>query len=171
MRKWRPRLKSRLPSGIKGLDRQTAVSAHIESKSVFRALAFRRADNRISAIVSSMGPPSRCAQPQPAVTMRVWPSGCVCHAVRAAGSNVTMAPPVRAGVSPLNGVSIRTEPVKYSAGPFVDGCEPLRLMSIAGSPMACGVRCFSNSHEPIMGPAQYGLPHGQLGKCPLWQRS
>src|SRR6476646_4660785 len=120
--------------------------------------------------ISSMGPPSRCAQPQPAVTMRVWPSGCLCHAVRAAGSNVTMAPPARAGVSPLNGVSIRTEPVKYSAGPFVDGCEPLRLMSIAGSPMACGVRCFSNSHEPIMGPAQYGLPHGQLGKCPLWHK-
>ena len=30
----------------------------------------------------------------------------------------------------LNGVAIRTEPVKYSAGPFADGCEPLRLMSI-----------------------------------------
>src|SRR5262245_49188416 len=27
--------------------------------------------------ISSLGPPSRCAQPQPYVTMSVWPSGCV----------------------------------------------------------------------------------------------
>src|SRR5438874_2583829 len=42
--------------------------------------------------ISSMGPPQRCARPQPAVTISVWPSGCVCHAVRAPGSNVTLAP-------------------------------------------------------------------------------
>src|SRR5579864_5458745 len=41
--------------------------------------------------ISSIGPPQRCARPQPAVTMRVCPSGCVCHAVRAPGSNVTLA--------------------------------------------------------------------------------
>src|SRR5574337_1098529 len=29
--------------------------------------------------ISSIGPPQRCASPQPAVTIRVWPSGCVCH--------------------------------------------------------------------------------------------
>jgi hypothetical protein len=28
--------------------------------------------------------------------------------------------------------SRRTDPVKYSAGPFSEGREPLRLMSIAG---------------------------------------
>src|SRR5271166_3925699 len=33
--------------------------------------------------ISSTGPPSRWAQPQPEVTSRVCPSGCVCHAVRA----------------------------------------------------------------------------------------
>ena len=33
----------------------------------------------------------RWAQPQPAVTMRVWPSGWVCQAVPAPGSNVTLA--------------------------------------------------------------------------------
>jgi hypothetical protein len=30
--------------------------------------------------ISSTGPPSRWTQPQPAVTMSVWPSGWVCHA-------------------------------------------------------------------------------------------
>ena len=42
--------------------------------------------------ISSTGPPPRCTRPQPAVTIRVWPSGCVCQAVRAPGSNVTLAP-------------------------------------------------------------------------------
>src|SRR2546427_1520018 len=45
--------------------------------------------------ISSIGPPQRCARPQPAVTIRVWPSGWVCHAVRAPGSNVTVAPSAR----------------------------------------------------------------------------
>src|SRR3954465_12255805 len=45
--------------------------------------------------ISSTGPPSRCAHPQPLITIRVWPSGCVCHAVRAPGSNVTLAPLTR----------------------------------------------------------------------------
>ena len=47
--------------------------------------------------ISSIGPPSRCTRPQPAVTIRVWPSGWVCQAVRAPGSNVTLAPATRAG--------------------------------------------------------------------------
>ena len=51
--------------------------------------------------ISSTGPPSRCTQPQPAVTISVWPSGCVCQAVRAPGSKVTMAPPTRAGSGAL----------------------------------------------------------------------
>src|SRR3989475_3275659 len=29
--------------------------------------------------ISSIGPPQRWARPQPAVTIRVWPSGWVCH--------------------------------------------------------------------------------------------
>src|ERR1017187_8803111 len=80
--------------------------------------------------ISSIGPPQRCASPQPAVTIKVWPSGCVCHAVRAPGSNVTMAPVTHAGSLPLNGESMRTVPVNQSAGPLLDGCEPLRLISM-----------------------------------------
>ena len=37
-------------------------------------------------------PALTCTQPQPDVTISVWPSGCVCQAVRAPGSNVTIAP-------------------------------------------------------------------------------
>ena len=48
-----------------------------------------------------MGPPQRWAQPQPAVTMRVWPSGWVCQAVRAPGSKVTLAPTDEGGVGGL----------------------------------------------------------------------
>src|SRR5437870_10122903 len=40
--------------------------------------------------ISSFGPPSLCTHPHPDVTNRVCPSGCVCHAVRAPGSNVTL---------------------------------------------------------------------------------
>src|SRR5260221_3215624 len=80
--------------------------------------------------ISSMGPPHRWAQPQPAVTMRVWPRGCVCEAVRAPGSKVTLAPPTRPGAGASNSGSIRTVPVNQSAGPLPDGREPLRLMSI-----------------------------------------
>ena len=43
--------------------------------------------------ISTFGWPSLCTQPQPDVTMRVCPSGCRCHAVRAPGSKVTIAPP------------------------------------------------------------------------------
>src|SRR5581483_9758253 len=78
----------------------------------------------------SIGPPSRCTRPQPAVTISVCPSGCVCHAVRAPGSNVTIAPLTRAGSLPLKGESTRTVPVNQSAGPLLDGCEPFRLISI-----------------------------------------
>src|SRR5436190_1127798 len=80
--------------------------------------------------ISSIGPPSRCARPQPVVTIKVWPSGWVCHAVRAPGSNVTLALDVRAGVFASNKGSIRTVPVNQSAGPLLDGCEPFLLISI-----------------------------------------
>jgi hypothetical protein len=54
----------------------------------------------------------------------------VCHAVRVHGSNVTLTPSRRAGSGGSNRGSIRTVPVKYSAGPLPEGCEPLRLISI-----------------------------------------
>src|SRR5438045_3093063 len=84
--------------------------------------------------ISSTGPPQRCAQPRPAVTIRFWPRGCVCHAVRAPGSKVTLAPTTRAGAGGLNKGSTRTEPVKYSGGPLPEGCEPVRLISICRTP-------------------------------------
>src|SRR6267143_1848538 len=62
--------------------------------------------------ISSIGPPQRWARPLPAVTMSVWPSGCVCHAVRAPGSNVTLAPTTRAGSAGSSSGSMRTEPVQ-----------------------------------------------------------
>src|SRR5271167_2952998 len=80
--------------------------------------------------ISSMGHPSRCTQPAPKVTISVWPSGCVCHAVRAPGSKVTTAPLTRAGPVPWKGWSMRTVPVKYSAGPRADACEPFLFISM-----------------------------------------
>src|SRR5262245_23929944 len=42
-----------------------------------------------------------------------------------------MAPLTRAGSLPLNGESMRTVPVNQSAGPLLEGCEPLLLISIS----------------------------------------
>jgi hypothetical protein len=92
--------------------------------------------------MSSMGPPQRCARPTPDVTIRVCPSGWVCHAVRAPGSNVTLAPAARAGCDVSNRGSMRTVPVNHSAGPFVDGCEPLLLISM--SPLGVVVQARPN---------------------------
>jgi hypothetical protein len=41
-----------------------------------------------------------------------------------------MAPVTRAGSFLLNGESMRTVPANQSAGPLLEGCEPLRLISI-----------------------------------------
>ncbi len=49
----------------------------------------------------------------------------------ALGSNVTLAPDVRAGSCASSRGSMRTVPIKYSAGPLAEGCEPLLLMSIS----------------------------------------
>src|SRR5882762_6575281 len=80
--------------------------------------------------ISSFGPPSLRTHPHPDVTIRVWPSGWVCQAVRAPGSKVTLTASTRAGLGALTSGSKRTVPVKYSAGPLAEGCEPFRLMSI-----------------------------------------
>src|SRR5207244_12679116 len=39
--------------------------------------------------ISRTGPPLACTRPTPEITYRVWPKGCVCHAVRAPGSKAT----------------------------------------------------------------------------------
>jgi hypothetical protein len=64
----------------------------------------------------------------------------VCQAVRAPGSNVTIPPPTRAGALPWKRESIRTEPVKYSAGPLCDGCVPLRVICIVPVPSRAPAR-------------------------------
>src|SRR5436305_14893701 len=97
--------------------------------------------------ISSIGPPSRCTQPTPKVTINVWPSGCVCQAVLALGSKVTTAPATRAGDGAVKSGSMRTVPVNQSAGPLPDGCEPTLLISI----------CFS-SHSITDGLGEIG-PH------------
>src|SRR6266567_3564690 len=80
--------------------------------------------------ISSFGLPSLCTHPHPEVTIRVCPSGWMCHAVRAPGSNVTLTASTRAGSGAWKSGSMRTVPVKYSAGPLPEGCEPLLLSSI-----------------------------------------
>src|SRR5687767_5645188 len=94
--------------------------------------------------ISSIGPPQRWARPTPDVTIGVWPSGWVCHAVRARGSNVTLAPAARAGTGASNNGSMRTVPVNQSAGPFAEACEPLRLISISPPGVAAETRTNEN---------------------------
>src|SRR5947209_734982 len=87
--------------------------------------------------ISSIGPPQRWTRPRPAVTIRVWPSGWLCQAVRAPGSKVTLAPTARAGSGAWNRGSTRTAPVKFSAAPLPEGCEPLLVMSMFSIPPSC----------------------------------
>ncbi|MNV34146.1 hypothetical protein D3C71_1255520 [compost metagenome] len=92
-------------------------------------------------LISCTGSPQRCTRPAPAVTTRVWPTGCVCHAVRAPGSNVTYEPVARVGPFGLgNRGSMRTVPEKNSAGPLADCCEPLREIC---RPVWCLSSCAS----------------------------
>src|SRR3954466_8036473 len=73
---------------------------------------------------------SHFTQPQPAVTISLWPRGCVCQALRAPGSKVTSAAETRDGSVAANSGWMRTVPVNESSGPLPEGCEPLRLTSI-----------------------------------------
>src|SRR6184192_3910882 len=89
--------------------------------------------------ISSIGPSHFWAHPSPEVTINVCPRGCVCQAVRAPGSNVTLAPRTRAGSGASNNGSIRTLPVNQSAGPSVETCEPLLLIFMY-EPLQDGLR-------------------------------
>src|SRR5438094_7629376 len=105
--------------------------------------------------IDSTGPPQRCTKPLPAVTINVWPNGWVCHAVRAPGSNVTLAPRTRAGFGASNNGSIRTVPVKYSAGPLFDGCDPDLLISMRRrSPQ----RLNHSTTQPLNGLFSFSAP-------------
>src|SRR5438128_12627249 len=81
--------------------------------------------------------------------MRVWPSGWVCHAVRAPGSKVTRAPDARDGSFAWNRWSMRTEPVKYRADPVLEGCEPLRVMIIVCEPCVNPAGCPPAPEEAV----------------------
>ena len=83
--------------------------------------------------ISSIRPPQRCTRPQPAVTIRCWPNGWVCHAVRAPASNVTLAAVARAGSFAWKRGSRRTVPVKCLPGARPEGWEPLLLISTSKS--------------------------------------
>src|SRR2546423_8488835 len=82
--------------------------------------------------------------------MRTWPSGWVCHAVRAPGSNVTLAPAARAGACAWNNGSIRTVPVNQSAGPLLDGCEPILLISIYATLLRLGTAVTRSLASPVV---------------------
>lgn len=75
-------------------------------------------------LISITGPPLCCTSPTLVVTISVYPSGCECQAVRASGENVTVAPPTRAGASPLNGDWIRTRLAKCSFDASAGSCVP-----------------------------------------------
>jgi hypothetical protein len=63
-----------------------------------------------------MGPPQRCMRPTRQVTISVWPSGCVCQAVRAAGSKVTQAPAARAGEEAEIGFKVHPHMLRHACG-------------------------------------------------------
>jgi hypothetical protein len=82
------------------------------------------------ARTSRIGPPQACTRPTPAVMWIVCPSGWVCQAVRAPGSNRTHVARNRAGSGASITGSCQTVPVKYSAGALREGMEPSGLMSM-----------------------------------------
>src|SRR3984957_178952 len=89
------------------------------------------------ARISTIGPPSHCVQPHPEVTSSVCPRGWVCQAVRAPGSNVTLAHETRAGSGAVFNGSMRTFPVNQVAGPFSEGCDPARFSCMTVSLSGC----------------------------------
>lgn len=102
-------------------------------------------------VTSCIGPPSCCTRPTPAVMTMCWPSGWVCHAVRAPGANVTVAPATRDGSLALNSGSIRTEPVNQSAGPGCVGIDPTFAISMRFSIGASALAtCFERGAMRIV---------------------
>src|SRR5437868_8628147 len=86
--------------------------------------------------ISRTGPPLACTRPTPEITYRVWPSGWVCQAVRAPGSNETRFAATRAGAGAWMIGSCSTVPVKYSFGARRVGRMPAKWISI-GVRLSC----------------------------------
>jgi len=74
------------------------------------------------------------SQPSRSASGEAW---WLCHASRAPGSTVILTPTARAGAGASNRGSRRIAPVKYSDGPFPEGCEPLLVMSMCSIPPSC----------------------------------
>src|SRR3954471_2726357 len=98
------------------------------------------------AAMSCRWPPHSCTQPEPEVTISVWPAGWVCQAVLAHGVKETSAElKLRLGVASNRGLTV-TSPVNVSAGPAPAGRESLREISTpAVPPAAPGVDFHSPS--------------------------
>ena len=118
------------------------------------------------------------------VTIRVWPKGWVCQAVRAPGSKVTRAMATRAGSGGLNSGSIRTVPVKYASGPLPEGWEPAALDLHRRSPSLIDPRdrisgltftrivakpCATIERHHV--DPQPSAENGRFSKCPLRKRA
>src|ERR1700712_248844 len=91
------------------------------------------------ATIARPGPPQAWTNPRPAVTISVCPHGCVCHALRAPGSNDTQAHDIRDGCEPLKRGATVTWPVNQSAGPVLAGSDALCLTSMVAPSLVCSV--------------------------------
>src|SRR5665213_1853905 len=89
--------------------------------------------------ISRIGPPLLWKRPTPAITYKVWPSGWVCHAVRAPGSNATRLETIRIGACGVMIGSCQTVPVKLSFGPRRVGREPAGIISMTYLPVSLAV--------------------------------
>jgi hypothetical protein len=57
---------------------------------------------------------------------------------------------------------MRTEPVKYSAGPFREGCEPLRVMVMVS---ASALAATAGASEPEAAPAWLAWAHAEASRA------
>src|SRR6266566_7510225 len=98
--------------------------------------------------------------------MSVWPSGWVCQAERAPGSNVTLAPCTLPGALAWNRGSMRTLPVNHSLGPSLDDRDPPLLMSMSSHLvlLASGCKAGAVDHEPV---AHVAALHACIGVVDL----
>src|SRR5262245_5982509 len=99
-------------------------------------------------LISRTGPPQVCTRPSPATTWRVWPSGWVCHAVRAPGSKLTRAARMRAGAGASMIGSCHTVPVNQSPGMRRDGTDPNNLMSMIFPQHVCTLSETATASSP-----------------------
>ena len=69
---------------------------------------------------------------------------------------------MREGSCAGNRGSMRTEPVKYAAGPFREGCEPLRVMVMVG---ASALAASAGVSEPEAALARFAWVHADASRA------